>query len=161
MVMALDGMVCSPAPQIVYSSAVLIPVSRIAPLRTVPRTRRRAVPEQEFPPPLRRSARSFRPDHDDEDPPPWADLPPVRPARSHRSQAGGNPAGPGRPGDPRGRAEAPGGGFSGRGAHAAPGGQDRADPREPVGSRRVSDPGQDDSAPREAPWSASWDGPEA
>jgi hypothetical protein len=42
------------------------------------------VPEQEFPP-LRRPGRSYRPDRDDEDPPPWADLPPVRPARSHRA----------------------------------------------------------------------------
>src|SRR6266567_3295943 len=132
MVMALDGMVCSPAPQIVYSSAVLIPVSRIAPLRTVPRTRRRAVPEQEFPP-LRPPARSFRHDRDDEDPPPWADLPPVRPARSHRPPAGGNPAGPGgRPGGPGARAAGP-------------------------GSRRVSDPGQDEPVPQ---W-AQWDGPEA
>ncbi len=52
------------------------------------------MPEQEFPP-LRRPARSYRPDRDDEDPPPWADLPPVRPARSHRAPAGGNPVGPG------------------------------------------------------------------
>jgi len=46
------------------------------------------VPEQEYLPPRRRGdpARSYRPDRDEEDPPPWADLPPVRPAR---------PAGPG------------------------------------------------------------------
>src|SRR5712664_2585014 len=149
MVMALDGMVCSPAPQIVYSSAVLIPVSRIAPLRTVPRTRRRAVPEQEFPP--LRPARSFRPARDDEDPPPWADLPPVRPARSHRPPAGGNPAGPGRPGGPGGRPGGPGGPGS---RAAGPGGPDRADSRGPAGARRVSDPGQEEPVPQ---W-AQWDG---
>ena len=41
------------------------------------------MPEQEFPPPAR-LARSYRPDRDDEDPPPWANLPPVRPARPGR-----------------------------------------------------------------------------
>ena len=45
------------------------------------------MPEQEFPPP-RRLARPYRPDRDDDEPPPWANLPPVRPARS------GRPAGP-------------------------------------------------------------------
>src|SRR5690242_8430127 len=100
MVMVRDGMRCSRAPQIVYSSAVLTPVSRIAPLRTVPRNRRRAVPEPEFPPP-RRLARNYRPDHDDEDPPPWADLPPVRPARTSRPADGGYPGVPGRHGAPR------------------------------------------------------------
>jgi hypothetical protein len=42
------------------------------------------VPEQEYLPPRRPGdpARSDRPDRDEEDPPPWADLPPVRPARS-------------------------------------------------------------------------------
>ena len=46
------------------------------------------MPEQEYLPPRRPGdpARSYRPDLDEEDPPPWADLPPVRPAR---------PAGPG------------------------------------------------------------------
>jgi hypothetical protein len=41
------------------------------------------VPEQEYLPPRRPGdpARSGRPDRDEEDPPPWADLPPVRPAR--------------------------------------------------------------------------------
>ncbi len=39
------------------------------------------MPEQEFLPP-RPSARSYRPDRDDQDPPPWANLPPVRPARA-------------------------------------------------------------------------------
>lgn len=37
------------------------------------------MPEQEYLPP-RRPAGSYRPDRDEEDPPPWADLPPVRPA---------------------------------------------------------------------------------
>ena len=92
-------MLCSRAPQIVYSSAVLIPVSRIAPLRTVPRNRRRAVSEQEFPPP-RRPARSYRPDRDDDDPPPWANMPPVRPARTGRPAVGGYPGAPGRPAAP-------------------------------------------------------------
>src|SRR6266566_660190 len=158
MVMALDGMVCSPAPQIVYSSAVLIPVSRIAPLRTVPRTRRRAVPEQEFPP-LRPPARSFRHDRDDEDPPPWADLPPVRPARSHRPPAGGNPAGPGRPGGPGGRPAAPGGPGGPGGHPAGPGGRPGGPGARAAGpgSRRVSDPGQGEPVPQ---W-AQWDGPEA
>ena len=54
------------------------------------------MPEQEFLPP-RPSARSYRPDRDDEDPPPWANLPPVRPARPRRPAGGGHPAGPGRP----------------------------------------------------------------
>ena len=42
------------------------------------------MPEQEYLPPRRPGdpARSDRPDRDEEDPPPWADLPPVRPARS-------------------------------------------------------------------------------
>jgi hypothetical protein len=46
------------------------------------------VPEQEYLPPRRSGdpVRSYRPDPDEEDPPPWADLPPVRPA---------TPAGPG------------------------------------------------------------------
>src|SRR6185312_10502746 len=99
MVTARDGMVCSPAPYIVYSSAVLFPDPRIAPLSAVPRTRRRAVPEQEFQPP-RRLARPYRPDRDDDEPPPWANLPPVRPARSGRPAGPGHPADPGRPGGP-------------------------------------------------------------
>src|SRR5271169_2280646 len=96
MAMAGDGMMCSRAPQIVYSSAVLIPVSPSAPLRTVPRSRRRAVPDQEFPRP---SARSYRPDRDDEDPPPWANLPPVRSTRPRHLAGAANPPGPGRPAD--------------------------------------------------------------
>jgi hypothetical protein len=49
------------------------------------------VPEQEYLPSRRSGdpARSYRPDRDEEDPPPWADLPPVRPA---------TPASPGREG---------------------------------------------------------------
>src|SRR5256885_173734 len=119
--MARDGMLSSRAPRIVYSSAVLTPVSRIAPLRTVPRNRRRAVPEPEFPPP-RRLARNYRPDHDDDDPPPWADLPSVRPARTPRPADGGYPGVPGHPGAPR--PPAPGAaGPAGRPAGAgAPGG---------------------------------------
>ena len=44
------------------------------------------MPEQEFPSP-RRLVRPYRPDRDDEEPSPWADLPPVRPARSVRPAA--------------------------------------------------------------------------
>ncbi len=104
--MVRDGMLCPRAPQIVYSSAVLIPVSRIAPLRNVPRNRRLAVPEQEFPP-SRRPARSYRPDRDDDDPPPWANMPPVGPAPTARPSGGGYPGGPGRPGVPAGRPGVP------------------------------------------------------
>src|SRR6185437_3905589 len=146
--MVRDGMLCSRAPQIVYSSAVLTPVSRIAPLRTVPRNRRRAVPEQEFPPP-RRPARSYRPDRDDEGPSPWADLPSVRPARPGRPAGGSYPAGPGRhtgPGGPAGPAgpAAPGGrgNPAGLGRHGRPDGPDARpdglDPR-PDGPGRHQD----------------------
>jgi hypothetical protein len=51
------------------------------------------VPEQDFPPP-RRLARPYRPGRDDEEPPPWANMPPVRPA----GRAGGHR----RPEDPEG-----------------------------------------------------------
>ena len=44
------------------------------------------MPEQEFPPP-RRLARPYRPDRDDEEPPPWANMPSVRPARPGRPRA--------------------------------------------------------------------------
>src|SRR5690348_10690542 len=147
MVMVRDGMLCSRAPQIVYSSAVLTPVSRIAPLRTVPRNRRRAVPEQEFPPP-RRPARSYRPDRDDEGPSPWADLPSVRPARPGRPAAGGYPAGPGRHSGPGGRpAGGPGGpagpgGLAGPGDPAGPGGRGN-----PVGLGRHGRPDGPDARP--------------
>ena len=92
------------------------------------------MPEQEFPP--RPSAGSYRPARDDEDPPPRADLPSVRPARSGRPAGGGNPAGPGRP--VGGRADsADHGGFA--------------------GSRLASGPRQDEPVPQ---WDR-WDGPEA
>src|ERR1700729_1103676 len=91
MATAGDGMMRSLAPQIVYSSAVLIPVSPSAPLRTVPRSRRRAVPDQEFPRP---SARSYGPDRDDEDPPPWANLPPGPPPPARRPAAAREPPRP-------------------------------------------------------------------
>lgn len=72
--MASDGMRCSQAHNIVYSLAVLesgyaIPFP----------SRRRAVPEQD-PIPPRRAARRRSPGEDD-DVPPWANLPPVRPPR--------------------------------------------------------------------------------
>ncbi len=67
------------------------------------------MPEPEFPPP-RRLARShrgdrddYRPDRDDDDPPPWANMPPVSPAQPPRPSAGGYPGVPGRPGAPVGR----------------------------------------------------------
>jgi len=64
------------------------------------------VPEQEFLPP-RRPARSYRPDQQDEEPPPWANLPPVRPARPRGPEvpgrSGGRPAG----GDGRPEGERP------------------------------------------------------
>ena len=66
------------------------------------------MPEQEFPPP-RRLVRPYRPDPDDEEPPPWADLPPVRPVRSGHPGGPGHPAGPGRPGGPAGPGGRPGG----------------------------------------------------
>jgi hypothetical protein len=75
------------------------------------------VPEQEFLPP-RRSARSYRPDQQDEEPPPWANLPPVRPAR---------PRGPGAPG----RSGGPPAGAGGR-----PEGEHPMGPRRPVAPQR-------------------------
>ena len=96
------------------------------------------MPEQEFPPP-RRLARPYRPDHDDEEPPPWASMPSVRPARSDR------PAVPvGRPGGHR-RPDGPEGGYGGLGPQAA----------EP-GAHRASDPAQGEL---EAQW-AQWQQPE-
>lgn len=81
------------------------------------------MPEQDFPPP-RRLARPYRPDRDDEEPPPWANMPSVRPAGP------GGPGGPdgrpavpvGRPGGHR-RPEGPEGGYGdlgGPGPQAAP-----------------------------------------
>jgi len=75
------------------------------------------VSEQDFPPP-RRLARPYRPDRDDEEPPPWANLPPVRSARSDPGQdepvpqwaqwdgpeADAEEAAPPRPREPGGRA---------------------------------------------------------
>jgi hypothetical protein len=58
------------------------------------------VPEQEFPPP-RRLARPYRPDRDDDEPPPWANLPPVGSARSGRPPRPGHPPGAGRSGSHR------------------------------------------------------------
>jgi hypothetical protein len=88
------------------------------------------VPEQEFQPP-RRLARPYRPDRDDDEPPPWANLPPVRPARS---------GGPATPLDPaiHSGLNSESGDFSRSGSH------------------RVSDPVQDEPVPQWAPW----DGPE-
>jgi hypothetical protein len=133
------------------------------------------VPEQEFPPP-HRLARPYRPDRDDEEPPPWANMPSVRPARSGRHAGPGDPVDPGRPGGPSGpggpgsrsagtggpsggpgRPEGPGGGYGGPGPHPggppAPGGTDL---RDHPGPRRFSDPDRAESAP---PW-AQWAGPE-
>jgi len=118
------------------------------------------VPEQEFQPP-RRLARPYRPDRDDDEPPPWANLPPVRPARS------GRPAGPGHQPGPRHSADPH---YLTDPRHPAdPGGP--ATPLDPAihsgpnsdsgdfsrsGSHRVSDPVQDEPVPQ---W-AQWDGPE-
>jgi hypothetical protein len=52
------------------------------------------VPEQEFLPP-RPSARSYRPYPDDTEPPPWANLPPVRPARQDEDAPRAQPRRPG------------------------------------------------------------------
>jgi len=95
------------------------------------------VPEQDFPPP-RRLARPYRPDRDDEEPPPWASMPSVRPARSDR------PAVPaGRPGGHR-RPEGAEGGYGGLGPQAP----------EPA-AHRVSDPAQSEL---EAQW-VQWQQP--
>ena len=109
------------------------------------------MPEQEFPPP-RRLARPYRPDRDDEEPPPWANLPPVRPAGPGRSTGpgdpGGRPAGVGAPVSRHGRPEGPDGGYGGFGGPAP----QAADPS----PRRVSDPAQDEL---ESQW-AQWEQPE-
>ena len=104
--------------------------------------------EQDFPPP-RRLARPYRPDRDDEEPPPWANMPSVRPAGPGHP---GGPDGPaavpvGRPGGHR-RPEGAEGGygdFSGPGPQAAE-----------AGSHRASDPVQDGL---DAQW-AQWQQPE-
>ena len=90
------------------------------------------MPEQDFQPP-RRLARPYRPAHDDDEPPPWANLPPVRPARS------------GRPGDPNTHFDPA--------IHSGPNSDSRDFSRS--GSHRVTDPVQDEPVP---PW-AQWDGP--
>jgi hypothetical protein len=121
------------------------------------------VPEQEFPPP-RRLARPYRPDRDDEEPPPWADLPPVRPVRTGRPDTPGHPAGPGRPGGPGGRPAVPAGPAARPGGHRRPegaeGGYGGPGPERPqaaeTGPRPVSEPAQDDL---EAQW-AQWQQPE-
>jgi hypothetical protein len=118
------------------------------------------VPEQEFPPP-RRLARPYRPGRDDEEPPPWADLPPVRPVRPGRPDGPGHPVGPGGPGGrPAGlagppvrpgghrRPEGPEGGHGGPAPQAAG-----------PGSRRVFDLVQDEPDPQAAQW-AQWEQPE-
>ncbi|HEY1003169.1 MAG TPA: hypothetical protein VGD83_26355, partial [Streptosporangiaceae bacterium] len=83
------------------------------------------MPEQEFQPP-RRLARPYRPDRDDDEPPPWANLPPVRPARS------GHPDGPAAPFDPAIHSDlnSDSGDFSRSGSH------------------RVADPVQDEPVPQ-------------
>jgi hypothetical protein len=133
------------------------------------------VPEQEFQPP-RRLARPYRPDRDDDEPPPWANLPPVRPARSGRPAGPGYPPGPGRPADPGhltdprypadpresadprpvaglGHPDGPATPFD-PAIHSGPD-SDSGDFSRP-GSHRVSDPVQDEPVPQRAPW----DGPE-
>jgi hypothetical protein len=122
------------------------------------------VPEQEFPPP-RRLARPYRPDRDDEEPPPWADLPSVRPVRTGRPDTPGHLAGSrgpgGRPAVPAGPAARPGGhrrpeGPEGGYGGLAPESPERAQAAE-TGPRRVSGSAQDDL---EAQW-AQWQQPEA
>jgi len=124
------------------------------------------VPEPDYPPP-RPPARSYRPDRDEEDPPPWANLPPVRPSRSRRPAGPGHPArqggGPGGYGGPAGRHAGPGPRGPGPGGPGAP---DRADQRALAGARRGSDPPapSNPSSPgslEPVPSWAQWDEPEA
>jgi len=82
------------------------------------------VPEQEFLPP-RRPVRSYRPDQQDEEPPPWANLPPVRPAR---------PRGPGNPG---------------RSGGYPAGGDGRPEGERPLGRRRPVAPQRPMESPRQ------------
>jgi hypothetical protein len=119
------------------------------------------VPEQEFPPP-RRLARPYRPDRDDEEPPPWADLPSVRPVRTGRPDTPGQPAGPrgpgGRPAVPAAPAARPGGHRRPEGPEGGYGGPGPERPQAAeTGPRRVSGSAQDDL---EAQW-AQWQQPEA
>jgi len=116
------------------------------------------VPEQEFLPP-RPSGRSYPPDRDDEEPPPWANLPPVRPAR---------PRPPGSPGGPGARPGGPGGPAS-PGSRTWPGPEHPGGPELPAGPGGTADPAgftdpRQGSGPRQgepAPQWAEWDGPEA
>ena len=103
------------------------------------------MPEQEFQPP-RRLARPYRPDRDDDEPPPWANLPPVRPARSGRPADPRHLADPGRPGGPATPLDP----AIHSGSNSGSGDFSRS------GSHRVSDPVQDEPVPQWAPW----DGPE-
>jgi hypothetical protein len=101
------------------------------------------VPEQEFPPP-RRLARPYRPDRDDDEPPPWANLPPVVPARSGRAAGPGHRpgpglAGPGRPGGPTTH-------FDPAGSNSGFGDSGRS------GSHRASDPVPGEPVPQWAQW---------
>ena len=82
------------------------------------------MPEQEFQPP-RRLARPYRPDRDDDEPPPWANLPPVRPARSGRLAGPGHPPGPRHSADP----------------HHLTDPRHPADPGYPADPRHPTDPG--------------------
>ncbi len=121
------------------------------------------MPEQEFPPP-RRLARSYRPDPDDAEPPPWADLPSVRPVRTGRPGTPGHPAGPrgpgGRPAVPAGPAARPGGHRRPEGPEGPEGGYGGPGPERPqaaeTGPHRVSGSAQDDL---EAQW-AQWQHPD-
>ncbi len=128
------------------------------------------MPEQEFLPP-RPPARSYRPDRDDEDPPPWANLPPVGSTRPRRPVGGSHRAGPGRPAGavrpgspsgpgvplgpngPGGTGAGPAGPGSSGGHPAVPGGLSGPGGR-PGGS---ADPLQGEPVPQ---W-AEWDEPEA
>ena len=125
-----------PAAQIVYSSAVLrSPVRLSRRLRTIFLFRRRTVPEQEFLPP-----RFHRPDgpagFPDEEQPPWANLPPIRPARpAARMNHHGDPGRP--PGPPAAARPGRAGPASGRAPPAALAGHDHR----PGGRGRGSDRG--------------------
>ena len=124
------------------------------------------MPEQEFPPP-RRLARPYRPDRDDDEPPPWANLPPVGPARSGRPPGPGHPPGPGRPAGPGERPAGPGhladpGQSAGPGRPGGPttpfdlaihsGPNSGSGDSGRSGSHRVSDPVQDEPVPQWAQW---------
>ena len=121
------------------------------------------MPEQEFLPP-RPPARSYRPDRDDEDPPPWANLPPVGPTRPRRPAGGGHRAGPGRPAS-AGRPGSPSGpgvplgpnGPGGTGAGPAGPGSTGGQPAGPGGLSGPGAPGGRPGGPGGARrWSPSW-----